>query len=310
MANEKRNRLREEAPEEETAAPKRRSKKASATSEGKWSRFTAFFTDTRTHRVFGLLLVLSSAFLLVAFASFLFTWRVDQDLVGRSWGEIFSPEVKVDNWLGKFGALTAHQFMHTWFGLAAFAFPLWSFLCGIRILLGTWLLPTRRTLGWTAMALLWIPALFGFFFRGELTFLGGGLGVVMTRHLTSFLGNFGAGALLVFAAGAFAVYTFNLSFGWVNDLLAKLKKPEAEPVAEEIAEPVIAQPGVRMKATPDVVLSLSKDEPVMDASTPLSVEEEEERGGGGGGRRGRRDTGARTGDDTHGSGGARPLPCR
>ena len=154
LATEKRNRLREEAPEEvEAAAPKRERKprKAAASEEGKWARVKAFFTDTRVHRMFGLLLVLGSAFMLVAFTSFLFTWRADQDLVGRSWGEIFSPDVVVENWLGKLGALTAHQFIHTWFGMAAFAFPLWSFLGGVRILLGTWLLPTRRTLGWTAM---------------------------------------------------------------------------------------------------------------------------------------------------------------
>ena len=268
LATEKRNRLRDEAPAEETAAPKRKSRKSAPTGDGKWARFKAFVTDGRVHKVFGLFLVLFSAFLLVAFASFLFTWRADQDLVGRPWSEIFSPEVEVDNWLGKLGALTAHRFMHTWFGLAAFAFPLWSFLCGVRILLGTWLLPVRRTLGWSAMAMLWIPALFGFFFRGEFTFLGGGMGVVLTKHLTTFLGNFGAGALLVFAAAAFAVYTFNLNFGWVSNLLERMNQPkqaeEEVPVAEaaEVVTPVTS--GVRLR-----------EEPAVAAAVPPVMEEEE-----------------------------------
>ncbi len=272
LATEKRNRLREEAPEEvEAAAPKRKTRKAVVSDEGKWARVKAFFTDTRVHRLFGLLLVLGSAFMLVAFTSFLFTWRADQDLVGRPWGEIFSPDVVVENWLGKLGALTAHQFIHTWFGLAAFAFPFWSFLAGVRILLGTWLLPTRRTLGWTAMSMLWIPALFGFFFRGEFSFLGGGLGIVMTRNLTTFLGNFGAGALLVFAAAAFAVYTFNISFGWVNKLFAK---KEMEPVAEEVPAPSVdgwSKPGVRMKEMPLETTAGTADK---TASEDLVVTEE------------------------------------
>ena len=227
VARESNNRLREE-PAGRTGgrttegSTQRKRRSADQGGDSRWGRFKAFLADERTHKVAGLFLVLFSAYLLVAFTSFLFTWRIDQDLVGRSWGEIFSPEVRVENWLGKVGALTAHQFIYKWFGIAAFGMVLWSFLGGIRILLGTWLLPVRRTLGWTAMALVWLPALLGFFFRGEYTFLGGGVGFAITTHLTTLLGNFGAGALIVFAAGAFAVYTFNLSFHWLGEAFVKL----------------------------------------------------------------------------------------
>ncbi len=245
LANEKRNRLREEAPEEESPAAepkKRRARKAADEGPGAWSRFKGFLTDERSHKLFGMGLILSGLFLLTAFTSFLFTWRVDQDLMSRGWWEILRTDIAAENWLGKLGAICAHRFIHVWFGLAAFALPLWSFLAGVRILLGTWLLPTRRTLGWTTMALFWIPALLGFFFRGEYSFLGGGLGVVITKHLTTLLGEFGAGALLVFSAGAFAVYSFNLNFGWVGKLFAKKQMAE-EAVAEE---PAVSS-GVRMK---------------------------------------------------------------
>ena len=246
MATEKRNRLREEAPEEETieaAEPKKRraKKPAAEKSPGVLSRFRAFVSDDRTHKLFGMLLTLGSLFLLTAFVSFLFTWRVDQDLMSRGWWEILRTDIRAENWLGKLGAICAHRFIHLWFGLAAFAFPMWSFLAGIRILLGTWLLPTRRTLGWTAMALFWVPALFGFFFRGEYSFLGGGVGVVTTKHLTTLLGEFGAGALLVFSAAAFAVFSFNLNFGWLNALFAKKE------VEEEVPEATAMNSGVRMK---------------------------------------------------------------
>jgi DNA segregation ATPase FtsK/SpoIIIE, S-DNA-T family len=245
LATEKRNRLREEAPEEETPAAepkKRRARKAADEGPGAWSRFRGFLADERSHKLFGMLLILGGLFLLTAFTSFLFTWRVDQDLMSRGWWEILRTDIAAENWLGKLGAICAHRFIHVWFGLAAFALPLWGFLAGVRILLGTWLLPTRRTLGWTTMALFWIPALLGFFFRGEYSFLGGGLGVVITKHLTTLLGEFGAGALLVFSASAFAVYSFNLNFGWAGKLFAK-KEMEGEAVSEEPA----VNSGVRMK---------------------------------------------------------------
>ncbi|MBK7382478.1 MAG: DNA translocase FtsK 4TM domain-containing protein [Flavobacteriales bacterium] len=277
MANEKRNRLREEAKAEEPA-PKRRSRRtADSDGEGRWSRFKAFFANERTHKVFGLALTLGALFLFTAFVSFLFTWRVDQDLMSRGWWEIFSTDIRAENWLGKLGAIIAHRFIHVWFGLAAFALPMWSFIAGVRILLGTWLLPVRRTLGWTAMAAVWMPALFGFFFRGEYSFLGGGLGVVITRNLTTLLGEFGAGALLVFAAGAFAVYTFNLSFGWVNTLLEKLK-PTVKEAEENVVEPepvVVPKPGVRFRNEPVMETASIIEEPVKP-KLELEVEEVEE----------------------------------
>ena len=265
MANTKRNIVREDI---EEAAPTKRKRKetqgGSAAGDGRWAKFKAFLGDERMHKVVGLFLVLGSAYLLVAFTSFLFTWRIDQDLIGRSWSEIFSPEVRAENWLGKLGALTANRFIYTWFGIAAFSMVLWSFLGGVRILLGNWLLPVRSTLGWTAMALVWLPTVLGFFFRGEYVFLGGGVGFAITKHLTALLGNFGTGALIVFALGAFITFTFNSSFGWLADAFERLKplpKAELEPEDEEVAEPVVA-PGVRVRV---------KEEPAMER---LIVEEE------------------------------------
>jgi len=249
VARERQNRVREDRNEEATSK-KSRKKGSTVDGEGRFARFKAFWSDERVHKVGGLFLILFSAYLLVAFTSFLFTWRIDQDLVGRSLGEIFSPELRVDNWLGKIGALTAHQFIYKWFGIAAFAMPMWSFLAGIRVLLNTWLLPPSRTLGWTAMVLFWFPTLFGFAFRGDLMFLGGGVGHFITKHLTTLLGEFGTGALIVFAASAFAVFTFNLSFGWIVDAFERMKSNvEAAEIEDDQETVVVAANGVRARNT-------------------------------------------------------------
>jgi S-DNA-T family DNA segregation ATPase FtsK/SpoIIIE len=284
----KTNRIRESVPEEEpTPKRRRRAAEAAPAAEGRWARFKALLADERTHKVVGLFMVLSAFYLIVAFISFLFTWRIDQDLVGRPWGAIFDPSIRAENWLGKFGALLSNKFIYTWFGLAAFALPLWSFLGGVRLLLGTWLLPVRRTLGWTAMALVWLPALFGFFFRGEYMFLGGGVGFAITRHLTALLGNFGAGALLVFSATAFAAYTFNLQFNWLGDFFQRLKErssriTEEEEEVDEAPAPAPVS-GVRVKTAeapppPVPVAAQELDDAELDAEDVTdddAVDEEE-----------------------------------
>src|ERR1035437_4944248 len=66
-----------------------------------------FFKDERLHRVAGLALILASIYLLVAFTSFLFTWKTDQDKVMGSWSALFFPNdetpvvsgTSIDNWL-------------------------------------------------------------------------------------------------------------------------------------------------------------------------------------------------------------------
>ena len=285
MANTKRNKVREE----ETDAPKKRKRKETAepTGESRMARFKAFFGDERVHKVGGLVLVLGSAYLLVAFTSFLFTWRMDQDLIGRSWAEIFSPEVRVENWLGKLGALTADQFIYKWFGIAAFSMVLWAFLGGVKVLLDKWLLPPMRTLGWTAMALVWLPTVLGFVFRGEYIFLGGGVGFAITKHLTTLLGNFGAGAMIVFALGAFIVYTFNPSFSWLETAFAKLGKSLSafgKRTVEEVEETEIAvEPatfaGVKIRGLKNQVAVQDLSDEAAEEETDseeLETEEEEE----------------------------------
>ncbi|HMN06875.1 MAG TPA: DNA translocase FtsK 4TM domain-containing protein [Flavobacteriales bacterium] len=231
MANERKNKLRE--PKEDERPSKRASKKSARTSaadgEGRLTRFRAFLGDERVHKLTGLFLVLGSLFAVTAFTSYLFTWRMDQDLMSRSWGEIFSPDVRVENWMGKFGALLSHRFIFIWFGVAAFSFVLWAFLAGIRMALGFWLLPAAKTFRWTLMALFWLPTLFGFLFpQGGWQIMGGGIGYAINNHLTAWLGSFGAGATIVFAAIAFTVYTFNPPLSWVADLFKRRPAPADE----------------------------------------------------------------------------------
>ncbi len=266
MANERRNKLREQPAEEEERPVRKagtnKAKRASAEQgASKLQRLRAFLTDERLHKVIGLFLVLACCYLLVAFTSYLFTWRLDQDLMSRPWSEIFRPDVRVENWLGKLGALVSHRFIFIWFGLAAFAFVLWSFLAGVRLALHAWLLPPGKTLRWTLMAMLWMPTLLGFIFpKNGWQVLGGGIGYAINNHLIAWLGVFGAGAAILFSALAFVVYTFNPSLTWIAALFERTPRT-GEPVVDAAQETGPEERRNRVKP------------PVVDAGTAPPPEE-------------------------------------
>lgn len=88
------------------------------------------------------------------------------------------------------------------------------------------------------MAMIWLPTVLGFAFRGEYMFLGGGIGFAITKHLTALLGNFGTGALIVFGLGAFVTFTFNPNFSWVTDLMARLTAKTEKVLADEADEEI------------------------------------------------------------------------
>ena len=83
-----------------------------------------FWKDERFLKTAGILCILFGIYLAVAIISYLFTWRSDNSVIdGQGFGFIFSgDELKVENWLGKFGACTAHKFLKVWFGISSILF--------------------------------------------------------------------------------------------------------------------------------------------------------------------------------------------
>lgn len=66
----------------------------------------------------GVLLILLSIALLLSFVSYFVTGNYDQSQVNN----VLDRDVKVDNWLGKFGAFLADFFLYKGFGVASFIF--------------------------------------------------------------------------------------------------------------------------------------------------------------------------------------------
>ena len=223
------------------ASSEKKSKpKAKKTGKGKLGGFDLeknlasvkkLIADERLHKITGLTLILFSAYMLIAFTSFFFTWEVDQDLLEH----LGEKDVQVENWLGKLGAIISHQFIHRGFGIASFVFVLISFIAGFRILFKISLLPIRQVLKYSLFSLMWVSAMFGVFFGTPYRFLGGSVGYSLNEWLTSSLGKVGAGFLVLFALMVFLVLNFNLSFDWFKGILTLKADPEEEEEEEATA---------------------------------------------------------------------------
>lgn len=192
--------------------------------------------DEKFRRIVGLLLILFSFYLLIAFVSFLFTWQTDQDLMYGSWKELLlDPEVEVSNWLGKIGAITSQIFINDWFGLASILFVFLFFLYGVKILANISLLPLAKTTKNTLFLMVWISAVIAYFIDTNYLFAGGATGYYMNEWLVLTLGKIGAILFLGFVLFVYLIIAYNFSFKVAARTISKailwlLPKPKTKEI--------------------------------------------------------------------------------
>ena len=272
----KANRLRTEEQEEK---PKPKKVKEPKEEKSRLKSFRNFLADERTHKIGGLLLLLTSFFLLVAFTSNLFTWKDDQAVAGADswWQLMMKNDLQVENWLGKIGALVSLQFINHWFGICAFVFPFLLFLTGMKILFDVTLLPFGKTIRYSFFGLIWTTTFLGYIFHSSsLLFLAGGYGYRLSQTLNSMLGFIGSGALLVFVFVGFLVVAFNIPFKRKLAEVMEEATPEAEPIAENIPVMNVLK---NEEAPRTVELELGNEEEVEEEEediTPVILDEDEE----------------------------------
>ncbi len=199
--------------------------------KNRFVKITEFIEDERFQKTSGLLLVLFSLYLFLAFISYLFTWKFDQSVIdGVSFGYIFNGDsVEIKNWLGKFGAYTAHRFLKVWYGIASFAFPFIGFLIGFKALFKQDLLPFTKTLKVTLISMIWLCITLSFIFQQtDLDFMGGMYGKVIVDYLQGVFNIIGTAFFIIFFGFTAIILLFNPSLSWVinffNSISMKLSK--------------------------------------------------------------------------------------
>src|ERR1700760_1954935 len=133
--------------------------------------------DERTHKITGAVFLLLAVFLFIAFTSYLFTWKEDQDKVFHGASILLpSSNVKVTNLLGNLGALISHEFFFKGFGLASYLFCSFFFIVGVNLLLTRRVFFIPGTLRYVLTGLIYFSVAFAFVTAGSGFAWGGAVG--------------------------------------------------------------------------------------------------------------------------------------
>ncbi len=177
------------------------------------SGLKAFLADERTVRIAGLACTFMGLLLGAAMFSYIFTWKADQDKVFEfSWRMVFMSEVTVDNMLGRFGAVLAHQFYYNFFGVASWAIVGMLISAGLRWGFGI-PMQMRRIIKYGFICLVYFSVAFAFVFQIFAFPWGGAFGRSVSEWMTEFMGMLGTAAVLGFGMLAYVVYKFNYNPG-------------------------------------------------------------------------------------------------
>ncbi|MGZ3899362.1 MAG: DNA translocase FtsK 4TM domain-containing protein [Bacteroidia bacterium] len=215
----------------ETTAPETRKEKTSLIQ--RWQQLTAIYSNERTQKIIGLLLVLFSSYLAIAFTSYFFTWDVDQDKVLDSASTLFNPETKVQNWLGKAGALISHLFLYKGFGAASFILVPVLFIYGLQKTVQKKFINVSSFNAKWLFLMTWSSLVLAYVFSDRMFFMGGGFGYFINTQISNMVGGLGLLALLAFSMLTFLVLVINLSF----KLPAKPVLQQDEIIEEELKTP-------------------------------------------------------------------------
>ena len=180
----------------------------------RWKQLVVLYKNEKTTKIVGLLLILISAYLSICFVSYFLSWDVDQDKVLGGVAELFKPETKVVNWLGKIGALVSHWFMYKGFGAASFIAVPVLFTYGLQKLTQKQLINTGVFNAKWLFAMVWSSLLLAWVFSDSLFFMGGGFGYFINQKIANYVGNVGLVALLGFSMLTFLVIIFNINFSF------------------------------------------------------------------------------------------------
>ncbi|MFK7809355.1 MAG: DNA translocase FtsK 4TM domain-containing protein [Saprospiraceae bacterium] len=168
------------------------------------------FTDERIPKIIGMLSLLLAIYLFIAFTSYIFTWREDQDMVLQfNWGLLLQGEVQLSNWLGRLGAIVSNMFFYWGFGIASYIFVFVFGNFGLNRIKKKPLADFVPVLWNSFLLLISLSILLAFLFSSSSFPIGGAFGESISRWLINFVGVAGMIALIFFVGLAAFVWNFN-----------------------------------------------------------------------------------------------------
>ncbi len=205
----------------------------------------ALFRNETLHFVAGLVLVIFSVYLLLAFFSFFFTGAADQSIVDSgNPADLAAVDNHVKNYAGSRGAQLASYFINDCFGVSSFFILAFLAVAGLKLMRVRVVRLWKWFIGCTLL-LVWFSVFLGFVlmdhYQDSFIYWGGMHGYNVSRWLISQVGVPGVWLILLATAICFFIYLSARTVIWLRSLLAlnflkrKKKEEEAEPapVAEE-----------------------------------------------------------------------------
>ena len=247
-----------------------------------FGKVAALFRSETVHFVIGLVLVIFSVYLLLAFSSFFFTGAADQSIIdGGSAQELISTNNGVKNYAGSRGAQLASYLINDCFGVSSFLILVFLAVAGLKLMRVRVVRLWKWFIGCSLM-LVWFSVFFGFVFvdqyKDSFLYLGGMHGYNVSNWLVSQVGVPGVWLLLLVTAICFLIYLSARTVIWLRRLfsLSFLKRKEkAESVQGETPEEFKTSWGAKEKAaapTPEA----AESEKVLEKEEEVATEEEED----------------------------------
>ena len=161
-------------------------------------------TDPKIKRqrqvLFGGALLLLSLLLIIAFISYLYSWKADFSTLNS----ITDRTVVTQNILNKLGALISHFFIYKGVGLGAFLIPYLIGLSGYKLFFDVSTKGLVSSWGWGLAHMLWTCLAFGYFWT-DFPILSGIIGYEIHSFAVIYIGRLGLLAILVFLFLCFLV---------------------------------------------------------------------------------------------------------
>ncbi|WP_294627356.1 DNA translocase FtsK [uncultured Bacteroides sp.] len=220
------------------------------------SKIVEIWKNETMHFVIGLMLVIFSVYLLLAFSSFFFTGAADQSIIDSgNPADLSVVDNQVKNYAGSRGAQLASYLINDCFGISSFLILVFLAVAGLKLMRVRVVRLWKWFIGCTLL-LVWFSVFFGFAFMSHyedsFIYLGGMHGYNVSRWLISQVGVPGVWLILLVTAICFFIYISARTIVWLRQLFAlsflkrmkKEKKEKVETAPEEevtAPEPVVPQ---------------------------------------------------------------------
>ena len=222
-----------------------------------FGKAAAVLKNETVHFVAGLILVIFSVYLLLAFSSFFFTGAADQSIIDSGNAqELISTHNGVKNYAGSRGAQLASYLINDCFGISSFFILVFLAVAGLKLMRVRVVRLWKWFIG-CSLLLIWFSIFFGFVFvdqyKDSFLYLGGMHGYNVSNWLVSQVGVPGLWMILLVTAICFLIYLSARTVIWLRKLfsLSFLKhKEKAERKSGEAPEEFTDSWTVKGKKSP------------------------------------------------------------